>query len=557
MNARNAFILWTFLLVSFGLCERTVIELLPSNFKETIAKPGLTLVSFYAPWCGHCKVLGEALKKVAASLDQQEIDVLIAQIDGSAESASVLADEEQVTGFPTLLLYSEGQRIAEYTGPRKADHIIEYLKRKSNPPVRVIESLDELAPFLTSLEDSRYLDHGVLGLALAVFLPGVEPSHAMQTYTSFASGYDEALFFMTQSATIAREFHVQSEALVVYNGDRKDVYHLVSLSPNVTEEDLLRSLLAFSLPSSLPYTSETTALIDAIPVPTHAIAFYDGSGSDEVFLDSVVAAASDYRGRVLVIESSSEEYALMNHFEIRDSDLPQLFLVNRAEDPPLRYSFAEYLAQLPPGSLPDSSGSTQPLQRHPSVKRIVEVEDEEEVFQFNSTHIQQFFNSYLINELPRALSSEKISVIAELNRKNPIPQIVNIAGSQFNELVIDADDDNTLVFFHAPWCIHCKMTETMLAELVEDLPMLPPLKIFRIDGSRNEVFHPKIRVRGFPMVFLFPAHDKANPLYYDGERSAEALSAFIREHCLLSDDHLEESEDNIVEAQVDGENRVA
>lgn len=86
---------------------------------------------------------------------------------------------------------------------------------------------------------------------------------------------------------------------MVYNGDRNDVYHLVSLSPNVTEEDLLRSLLAFSLPSSLPYTSETVPLIDAIPVHTHAIAFYDGSGSDEAFLDSVVAAASDYRGRLV------------------------------------------------------------------------------------------------------------------------------------------------------------------------------------------------------------------------------------------------------------------
>lgn len=121
----------------------------------------------------------------------------------------MLADEEGVTGFPTLFLYSEGRRIAEYTGPRKADHIIEYLKRKSNPPVQVIESLDELAPFLASLEDSRYLDHGVLGLALAVFLPGIEPSRAMQAYMSLASGYDEALFFMTQSAAIAKEFHLE------------------------------------------------------------------------------------------------------------------------------------------------------------------------------------------------------------------------------------------------------------------------------------------------------------------------------------------------------------
>ena len=54
------------------------------------------------------------------------------------------------------------------------------------------------------------------------------------------------------------------------------------------------------------------------------------------------------------------------------------------------------------------------------------------------------------------------------------------------------------------------------------------LYFYRIDGSRNEIDHDKVRVRGFPALYLFPAGDKANPVEYVGERDASSLARFLK-----------------------------
>lgn len=51
--------------------------------------------------------------------------------------------------------------------------------------------------------------------------------------------------------------------------------------------------------------------------------------------------------------------------------------------------------------------------------------------------------------------------------------------------------------------------------------------MYSLDGSKNEVSHPAVKIMGYPTIYLFPAADKQNPIEYDGERTADAIIDFI------------------------------
>ena len=46
------------------------VELTSSNFDETV-KEGVTLVDFWAPWCGPCQMMGPVVEKVAKEYNKE------------------------------------------------------------------------------------------------------------------------------------------------------------------------------------------------------------------------------------------------------------------------------------------------------------------------------------------------------------------------------------------------------------------------------------------------------------------------------------------------------
>lgn len=78
------------------------IELTSENFDE--AKKGVSLVDFWAPWCGPCRMLAPV------------IDELAEEFDGKAKICKVNTDEQQdlaveygVRSIPTLLFFKDGE----------------------------------------------------------------------------------------------------------------------------------------------------------------------------------------------------------------------------------------------------------------------------------------------------------------------------------------------------------------------------------------------------------------------------------------------------------------
>lgn len=65
----------------------------------------------------------------------------------------------------------------------------------------------------------------------------------------------------------------------------------------------------------------------------------------------------------------------------------------------------------------------------------------------------------------------------------------------------------------------------MLADsLANDLSV----QIVRVDVTKNDIIHPKVRINAFPTFYFFSVGDQDEPIEYDGERTLEAILKFIR-----------------------------
>lgn len=81
------------------------------NFHQAISADGITLVDFYATWCGPCKLMHPILEQLKADL-ADEITILKIDIDKNPE----LANKYNVRSVPTLLLFRSGHPVWRQSG---------------------------------------------------------------------------------------------------------------------------------------------------------------------------------------------------------------------------------------------------------------------------------------------------------------------------------------------------------------------------------------------------------------------------------------------------------
>ena len=86
------------------------IELTAENFESTVNN-GVSLVDFWAPWCGPCRMIAPV------------IDELAADFDGKANICKVNTDEQQdlavkfgVRSVPTILFMKDGEIVDQVIG---------------------------------------------------------------------------------------------------------------------------------------------------------------------------------------------------------------------------------------------------------------------------------------------------------------------------------------------------------------------------------------------------------------------------------------------------------
>ncbi len=78
------------------------IELNAANFGEHVATEGITVIDFWAEWCGPCRQFGPIFEEAS----ERHPDITFGKIDTEAEKQ--LAAEANITSIPTLMVFREG-----------------------------------------------------------------------------------------------------------------------------------------------------------------------------------------------------------------------------------------------------------------------------------------------------------------------------------------------------------------------------------------------------------------------------------------------------------------
>lgn len=102
-----------------------------------------------------------------------------------------------------------------------------------------------------------------------------------------------------------------------------------------------------------------------------------------------------------------------------------------------------------------------------------------------------------------APASEASEAASEAAKPPPQPHtLVALTAKTFDSATAEG---LWIIEFYAPWCAHCKALAGPWEELARRHRKEPRLRIAKVDATRHEVPHPRVKLEGYPTVLLFGA----------------------------------------------------
>lgn len=86
------------------------LEITDQSIDEVLSQNEITVIDFWADWCGPCKMLGPIIDQL--SQDNQE--VVIGKVDVMANQAS--AAKYGITGIPCIIFFKNGEEVNRVKG---------------------------------------------------------------------------------------------------------------------------------------------------------------------------------------------------------------------------------------------------------------------------------------------------------------------------------------------------------------------------------------------------------------------------------------------------------
>ncbi len=102
----------------------TVITITDDNFDEEVSSSSTpVLVDYWATWCGPCKMVGPIVEEIASEYEGR---LKVGKLD--VDSNQALAAKQNVMSIPTLLIFKEGEVVAQQVGALSKTQLTEFIE---------------------------------------------------------------------------------------------------------------------------------------------------------------------------------------------------------------------------------------------------------------------------------------------------------------------------------------------------------------------------------------------------------------------------------------------
>src|SRR5436190_10521241 len=98
-----------------------------STFDQFVQKYSLTVIDFWAPWCGPCRIVGPIVDQLAAESGGR---YRIAKMN--VDDNPLTATRYQIASIPTMLIFKNGSVIDRLVGAQPKQAIVERLNQATS-----------------------------------------------------------------------------------------------------------------------------------------------------------------------------------------------------------------------------------------------------------------------------------------------------------------------------------------------------------------------------------------------------------------------------------------
>lgn len=464
-----------------------VIVLTKDNFTEVIEREELSIVMFYAPWCGHCKRLHPEYEKAAQELKKQGKSEPLAKVDATVESE--LATKYGVTGYPTLKIFRKGH-VYDYKGEaRDSWGMLTYIDMQRGMASKEFSSLDAIKRHLASSSD------GAAVISIAFFSSADDATFA--TYNEATNELrGDYKFFHTFDEEARSFYKVSPSCVAVFLSERFQTRH----EPKMHTLEIKEGTKA----------SEITDFIKAKDAPL--VGEYNTESSGKTYKSR----------RPLVLFFLTVDWS----FEHRDATQAW------------RKKFADVAKQFP--SLTFAVADED--QNRDLVKEFGFDESSEEI---NVGLIDEKDKKYAMKPQEEYESDDVVSFLKDYLKGNLVPRVKSqpvpkkqegpvtiVVGKTFEKIVLDKKKD-VLIELYAPWCGHCKKLEPVYKDLAKKFKKEKNLVIAKMDATANDAPE-NYSSSGYPTIYFAPANNKDSPISYKGDRKLDDLVKFVKQHASVA-----------------------
>ncbi len=99
-------------------------EATDDTFSDLVKQNGVTLVDFWAPWCGPCRRLNPVIEELSGEMGDT-VQFVKLNTDENPETAARFG----IMSIPTLLVFKGGEKVDQLVGAHPKDNIQKVLKK--------------------------------------------------------------------------------------------------------------------------------------------------------------------------------------------------------------------------------------------------------------------------------------------------------------------------------------------------------------------------------------------------------------------------------------------